>query len=513
MKLNRESCTDSLSWPGVRLPEYQVEQVVLKTTEQPVWLHFGAGNIFRAFPAVLCQRLLNQGKSSTGIVVAESFDPEIIERVYRPFDNLSLSVVLKSDGSIEREVVASVTESLIAQRGTADWERLEEVFQAPSLQMVSFTITEKGYAFWGEQSLMAQVAALLYRRYQAGATPLALVSMDNCSQNGEKLRQAIRNASSAMGDEGFQTYLEQAVSYPWSMIDKITPRPDEKVQHMLQETGLEDCDLCITEKNTYTASFVNAEEAGYLVIEDAFPNGRPPLEQAGVYFTNRETVSQVERMKVCTCLNPLHTALAVFGCLLGHRTIWEEMQDDDLRQMVEILGKQEGMPVVAHQEIVDPEAFLQEVLQVRLPNSFLPDTPQRIATDTSQKLAIRFGETIKLYEQSKDLRVERLRIIPLVFAAWIRYLQGVDDQGGVFEPSADPKLSELSEIVSGITPENVHEKLLPLLQDTSVFGVDLTACGLDQTVEMLFLQMCTGSGTVRQTLQKVLADAREMNKE
>ena len=86
----------------------------------------------------------------------------------------------------------------------------------------------------------------------------------------------------------------------------------------MEEDGFEDTDLIITSKNTYTAAFVNAEETEYLVIEDTFPNGRPPLEKAGFIFTDRETVDKVEKMKVCTCLNPLHTALAIFGCLLSY---------------------------------------------------------------------------------------------------------------------------------------------------------------------------------------------------
>ena len=79
-------------------------------------------------------------------------------------------------------------------------------------------------------------------------------------------------------------------------------------------------------KNTYVAPFVNAEETEYLVIEDKFPNGRPELEKGGLIFTTRETVDKVEKMKVCTCLNPLHTALAVFGCLLDYNLISAEMK-------------------------------------------------------------------------------------------------------------------------------------------------------------------------------------------
>ena len=85
-----------------------------------------------------------------------------------------------------------------------------------------------------------------------------------------------------------------------------------------------------TSKHTFIAPFVNAEGPQYLVVEDRFPNGRPALEKAGVYMTDRDTVNQTERMKVTTCLNPLHTALAVYGCLLGYRKIADEMKDPEL---------------------------------------------------------------------------------------------------------------------------------------------------------------------------------------
>ena len=98
-------------------------------------------------------------------------------------------------------------------------------------------------------------------------------------------------------------------------------------------------------------------------------------------------------MKVCTCLNPLHTALAVFGCLLDYNLISAEMKNETLVKLVEGIGYKEGLPVVVNPGILDPKEFIDTVLKVRVPNPFMPDTPQRIATDTSQKLAIRFGET------------------------------------------------------------------------------------------------------------------------
>ena len=103
---------------------------------------------------------------------------------------------------------------------------------------------------------------------------------------------------------------------------------------ILKEDGIEELEPVITSKNTYVAPFVNAEECEYLVIEDSFPNGRPSLEKGGILFAKREVVDQVEKMKVCTCLNPLHSALAIYGCLLGYELISEEMKDDELRTLI-----------------------------------------------------------------------------------------------------------------------------------------------------------------------------------
>jgi fructuronate reductase len=163
-----------------------------------------------------------------------------------------------------------------------------------------------------------------------------------------------------------------------------------------------------------------------------------PLDQAGVYLTDRETVERVEKMKVCTCLNPLHTALAVFGCLLGFKSIADEMKDACLKKLVEKIGYEEGLPVVVHPGILNPEDFIREVIEVRFPNPYIPDTPQRIASDTSQKIGIRFGETIKAYCSRKDLDVMALKYIPLAIAGWCRYLLGVDDSGSQMQLSPDP---------------------------------------------------------------------------
>jgi len=526
MKLNHKEIVNKSQWEekGYQLPQYDRESVAAATKENPFWIHFGAGNIFRAFQANVVQNLLNEGVLSRGLVVAEGFDYEIIEKMYRPHDDYSLLVTLKADGNIEKIIIGSVVESCILDsENQLEFERLQEIFRKDSLQMATFTITEKGYSISEEEpdfktgpekptSYIGKVVSLLYTRYIEGEKPIAMVSMDNCSHNGDKLYAVVKAFAKKwkenhLVEDGFLAYIndKNKVSFPWSMIDKITPRPDASVQEILARDGLLELEPLVTTKNTYVAPFVNAEECEYLVIEDAFPNGRPELEKGGFMFTDRETVDKVEKMKVCTCLNPLHTALAVYGCLLGYDKISEEMKDTELRKLVEGIGYDEGLPVVVNPGILDPKKFIDTVLNVRIPNPFMPDTPQRIATDTSQKLAVRFGETIKAYAASEELDVQDLKMIPLVFAGWLRYLMAVDDEGRTFELSPDPILDRVCSYVADITlGEEIDVKavLKPILGDSSIFGVDLYEVGLADRVCGYFRELTAGKGAVRETLKK-----------
>lgn len=251
MKLNAKGIMDQKEWgaKGYGMPRFDRDAMVARTIEAPVWIHFGAGNIFRGFPAMLMQHLLDSGLSQKGIVVGEGFDYEIIDKIYVPHDDLSLLVTLKADGTIDKTVVGSVAAAYKCDSSfTAEWKKFQDAFASSSLQMVSFTITEKGYGLKGKDgaympfivsdmhsgpegklsSMMSKVTALVYHRYLHGAASLALCSMDNCSHNGEKLETAVKAIAeewvkNGFCEEGFLGYLGRNVSFPWSMIDKIIP--------------------------------------------------------------------------------------------------------------------------------------------------------------------------------------------------------------------------------------------------------------------------------------------------
>ena len=159
---------------------------------------------------------------------------------------------------------------------------------------------------------------------------------------------------------------------------------------------------------------------------------------------------------------------------------------------------------------LSPKEFLHTCLTVRFPNPFLPDTPQRIATDTSQKLAIRYGETVKAYMSSSRHSTSELEFIPLVYAAWLRYLLGRDDNGQAFRPSPDPQLVSLQQILSALPSgrpldtAQAEAVLAPILRNAAIFGVDLYEANLAEKAVKAFISLTAGPGAVRRTLQEWL---------
>ena len=112
MKLSYQSIQNQEAWKGYHLPAFDPTEIAENTRRNPQWLHFGSGNIFRIFPAALCQKLIEQGKMDTGIVCCESYDDEVITKCFRPYDNLTIAVTLNADGKLDKEVIGSMADSL-----------------------------------------------------------------------------------------------------------------------------------------------------------------------------------------------------------------------------------------------------------------------------------------------------------------------------------------------------------------------------------------------------------------
>ena len=533
MELNLNGLKDRAAWTaaGVRLPGYDIEAAAAKAKRAPRWVHFGAGNIFRLFLGGIADELLEKGLLDRGINCVEGYDEEIIDTIYAPYDHLALSVLLLADGTRRIKVLGAISEAVKA----SDRARTLALFESESLQLVTFTITEKGYATEdGSGALlpavkadtengpenavtaMGVICAGLLRRYGCGRLPVALVSMDNCAANGRLLKRAVLRIAqewTARGyaGPGFLDYLndETAVAFCCTMIDKITPRPGTEIARTLEAMGIENMQPVETEKHTFIAPFANGEKAQYLVIEDRFPNGRPPLEEAyGVYMGDYGTVTKAERMKVTALLNPVHTATGPLGVVLGYERFADMLQTEPLMmKMAKTVAYAEGLPMAPDPGIISPRAFADELFTDRFVNGYLGDTNLRLCTDASQGLAVRFGETVKAYVK-RDGDAKALTAVPLGIAGWLRYMLGADDEGRPYTLAPDPMNETVTAALAGITwgkPETVTGQLRPVLSNAALFGVDLYTAGLGETIETMFREMLAGPGAALRTVKKYMA--------
>ncbi|MBR2571363.1 MAG: mannitol dehydrogenase family protein [Clostridia bacterium] len=539
MKLNLEQLKNRREWEaaGFRLPDFDVEAMRRRTWENPRWLHFGAGNLFRAVPAAAAQNMLDAGTADTGIIVCEDTDGDLIDLIWRPHDDLSVLVVPRPDGGYDKRVLASVAGSLRTDgRCPADDRTLESLFVRPGLQMVSFTITAKGYRLrngggawfpWIRRDMdgepedartpMGHLTYLLLKRFEACAAPLALVSMDNLPHGGEHLRNALLDIAGVWLFRGrvtqdFYDYLSDGtrLSFPLTAVDRITPRPTPAIAKALRAGGLEISEPVPTPRGYRAAEFVPTEPVCYAILEDSFPGGRPDLAAGGFRMTDRETVRRFSRMKACSCLSPVRTELALLGRLLGYQTLSEAIADPDLRLLSERLALKEGLPAAENPGIISPERYAEEAIQVRLSDPCLSDTASRVATDTSLKLPVRFGETIRYY--ADGCGVQDLKAVPFVLAAYLRYLMGLDDDLRAFEPSPDPQLETLREKLNDARFGADYSQrgiIQPLMRDESLWGVDLSKTGLDESVGHWFDRMLEGRGAVREALKDVLKPQEE----
>lgn len=519
---------------GIKVPSYDHEKITLDGLKHPRWIHFGGGNLFRGFHAAIADKLIEDGELDAGLIVVDTFSKEVVEDVYHKNNNQVLRVITKGDGSLEKEVFGSIADAVFDSAEEPNQELVKN-FEDESLQLVTFSITEKGYSLTDAQgnfteivksdfsegpknpkNNIARLTSLLFGRFKAGGYPLTLLSTDNFSQNGDRLKKAVLTIANAwlkngFIDRNFVDYLNDTskVSFPLSMIDRITPNPSKRVSQELLKDGIEGMELFRASYGAMLASFANTEETHYLVVEDEFPNGRPALEKAGVILTDRQTVNDVDEMKVTTCLNPLHTALAIFGSVLGYDSISEEMKNDDLVTLIEQIGYVEGLPVVKDPKVINPKKFIDEVVNKRLPNPYIPDTPQRIATDTSQKLSVRYGVTIQHYLNDEELNAASLTFIQLTIAAWLRYLLGIDDKDENFEPSPDPQLeylqSQLKDVKLGFSG-NLTDVVNPILSNKTLFGVNLVEEGLSEAIVSDFQEMLAGPGAIAQTLHNKIVE-------
>jgi mannitol 2-dehydrogenase len=427
-------------------------------------VHLGVGAFHRSHQALYVDRLLEQGTAQEwgicGVGVLPS-DRRMAEAMAAQ-DGLYTLVVKHADGALEARVVGSIVEYLLAPD---DPEAVVEKLAAETTRIVSLTVTEGGYNFsavTGEfdaddpdvisdlqpgaalRTTFGLVTEALVRRRERGVGPFTVVSCDNIQHNGDVARRSFA-AFARLRDPDLGAWVEREVPFPNSMVDRITPATtDDDRAEVARRFGVEDRWPVVCEP------FVQ------WVLEDRFPLGRPPLEDAGVQIV--DDVEPYERMKL-RLLNSGHQALAYLGSLVGYRLVHEAAQDPLFQRLLLDYMVEEATPTLRPVPGIDLDAYRRELLE-RFANPAVRDTLARLAFDGSERLPKWLLPVVR----DNLAAGGEVRRSAAVVAGWARYSEGVDDEGRPLEIT-DRRKERLA-----ANARRSREDPLAFLADRELFG-------------------------------------------
>ncbi len=405
-------------------------------------VHFGVGGFHRSHQAMFIDRLLNLGGSpdwgicGVGVLATDARMQEIL----RQQDGLYTLVLKDSEGTEDARIIGSLTEYLFAPDDPAAVIRK---LADPATRIVSLSITEGGYSIsdsTGEfdprtpdvlhdlvpdtipTSVFGLITAALAQRRGQGTAPFTIMSCDNIQGNGNVARKALVSFA-GLKDPGLAGWISDNVTFPNSMVDRITPATTDLDRAAVSEAyGVDD------------AWPVVAEPFEQWVLEDRFPAGRPRLEDVGVQIV--DDVEPYELMKL-RLLNASHQVMSYLGYLAGHRYVHEACADPLFADFIAGYMEKEASPTLLPVPGIDLEGYRNELIH-RFSSPAIRDTLARQMVDASERIPKFLLPVIR-----EQLRcggpIDRS---VLVIAAWARFLEGTDENGARIDIT-DRRLSEL----------------------------------------------------------------------
>lgn len=388
-------------------------------------VHFGIGNFHRAHQAVYFDDLLCRGDTRWGIT-GISLRSGNVQEALLPQDFLYCQAILGEEENFR--IIGSIKNVIVAPQNP---EAVIDIVAAPKTQIVTVTITEKGYcltsgkidakhpdfahdmnALATPKTIYGYLAASLIKRSQSGDRPLTIICCDNIQGGGRCLEAGVqillRKHRPALG-------LDKQVTFASSMVDRVTPATDERLRTKVAlHLGVID------------AWPVASEPFSQWVIENNFSGTRPALDEVGAIFV--DDVQLYEQLKL-RLLNAGHSIVAVLGYLLDKKMIHEALAHEKIFTFVRDALLKNILPSTQIPEGVNPENYIFKVL-ARFQNSCLPYAVLQVGTDSSQKIQQRLFPVIDdaLYRQGDTAYLE------FILAAWVCYIHKALSLNELFDP-------------------------------------------------------------------------------
>ncbi len=462
------------------LSEAKLKKLPRPTRKEPAItpriIHFGPGAFFRSFVASLIDRINQKDFEKWGIIAVSLNSEATFNKLVG--QDLAFNAVSMSNIKKRVQTISAISDFLVAKK---EWQRVLEVLSDESIEIVSLTITEKGYHYnsdkkeldFSNQNIIDDlenpekpktavgfIFAGLRDRYLNGKAPFTILSCDNLPNNGAIVKKIVLDFAQKI-DPHLANWISQEVCFPSSMVDRITPAThDQDIMNFAKEYGVHDPALVVH------------EEFFQWVIQDKFSSERPKFELAGIQMASN--VELHEKMKL-RCLNGTHSALAYLGYLAGCNTIAECVSHANLVNYIQYLWEKEIIPTLETPDGENLNGYCSKLLE-RYQNPTIEHRTWQIAMDGSQKLPQRILETVNdLLKQQKNFQG-----LALAIAAWIKYVTGIDLNGEIIDVR-DPLANELAFIAKkSKTSEHYVDSILNLnkvfpanLRNSSVFREEI----------------------------------------
>jgi fructuronate reductase len=437
----RQADLRALATRGVQVPGYDRERIGIGV------LHFGPGAFHRVHQSCYFDDAL--AADPRWGIAAVSLHSSGVRDALAPQDHLYTLAVL--DETTILRVVGAIKEVLVAPESpSAITQRLAD----PAVNIVTMTVTEKGYCLTSSgsldfshpelthdlaqpnapRSLIGHLCAGLARRRALGIAAPNIVSCDNLTDNGPRLRRAVVELAQRH-DFDLARWIEDEVPFPRTMVDSITPATDAALRDMVADR------LGVIDRWP-----VQREAFSQWVIEDCMQGAQPDWAALGVTITGN--VAGFERAKL-RLLNGAHSSLAYLGLAAGHETVAQAMRDPEIASLVRRLMIEDIAPAVVAPRGLDVADYIESILR-RFRNPALRYQLLQIAGDSSQKLPFRLlGTVLDAVEARRPL--ERL-CLPI--AAWFHFARRKAQLG---ERVLDPLAEQLFAIGIACSGDAAHD--------------------------------------------------------
>jgi len=428
-------------------------------------VHVGVGGFHRAHQAFYTHLLQEKENASEwgicGIGLRKG--DQKIHDVLQKQDGMYTLIIKHPDGNIDSQVIGSIIDFKL---GYDTPKVVVDQMAHPDTKIVSLTITEGGYNFnpaTGEfdfenadvqhelqhpndpKTIYGFLTAAIKKRKEDGLPAFTVMSCDNIQHNGDVAKEMLLTFAQKQ-DAELAAYIEKEVSFPNSMVDRITPVTTQADIDYLENTyGLKD------------EWPVTCEPFIQWVIEDNFSNGRPEFEKVGVQFV--PDVKPYEKMKL-RLLNAGHSVLGLLGAIHGHPTINACMEDDLFVSYLRAFMDKEATPVLDKLEGIDLSAY-KDSLQERFANPNIKDSVSRICSESSAKLPKFLIATI----QDNLANGGSIKFATLVIAAWCYYSDKGQDKNGNPIEIIDAMQEQLHQAAS-----KTQSDPLAFIKQESLFG-------------------------------------------